>query len=68
MLKLAVIERSLYLKHQLRLAKRSKPKANLLHLRLPGKPSDPGKAIQEKAFLMQLRLHLEAQLETGSHR
>jgi hypothetical protein len=66
MLKLAEMERCLRLRHQLRLAFQSQPKAAILHLSHAGGATDPAKAIREKAFLMQLRLHLEAQTETGT--
>jgi hypothetical protein len=55
-------ERSLSLKQQIRRLRRSKPPIKQLHLSPSGKPTDPQSTIWEKAFLMQLRLHLEAQV------
>ncbi len=62
------LERFFRLKHQIELLRRHRPKVKELHLLPPGKPSDPRAAILEKAFLMQLRLHLEAQLESEPNR
>lgn len=64
MLKLAHMERFLRLQNQIRELRRSRPKAGLLHLSCSG-CSCPQKSMRETAYLMQLRLHLETELETG---
>jgi hypothetical protein len=58
------VERFFRLKHQIEQLRQRRPKVKDLHLLLPGKPTDPHAATKEKAFLMQLRLHLEAQLDS----
>lgn len=63
MLKRALLEQHLRLKHQLRVARSSRPKSRLLHLPPDNISNHPAKTIREKAFLMQLRLHLEGQIE-----
>ena len=57
------VERFFRLKHQIELLRQRRPRVKELHL-LSGKPSDPHAATREKAFLMQLRLHLQAQLDS----
>jgi hypothetical protein len=59
MLKLAVLERTLHLKRQLRVVHVSKPKTRLLHLPHDGRPLRPSELISQAATLMQWRLHLE---------
>jgi hypothetical protein len=61
MLKLSLLEWHLQLRHQLRVARRLKPKVRLLHLHPLGRSFEPARTIQESAALMQWRLHLEAQ-------
>jgi hypothetical protein len=60
------VERFFRLKHQLEQLRRRRPKVKELHLSPSGAPTHPYAALMEKAFLMQLRLHLEAEIETAS--
>jgi hypothetical protein len=59
------VERFLRLKAQIEQLRRRRPKVKELHLSPSGRVSQPRAAVMEKAYLMQLRLHLEAQLESG---
>jgi len=61
MLKWALLEENLRLRQQIRAAQRSKPRSRLLHLP-PARSNDQDKSVRETAYLMQLRLHLEAQI------
>jgi hypothetical protein len=60
------VERFFRLKHQIEQLRHRRPKIKELHLSPSGKLTQPHVAVMEKAFLMQLRLHLEAQMETAS--
>jgi hypothetical protein len=64
MLKLALLQRSQWLQHELSVVRRSKPKTKLLYLSARGTPTDPARNIREQAFLIQQRLHLESQMES----
>ncbi len=57
------VERFFQLKHQIEHLRRRRPKVKELHLTPSGKLTQPQAAVMEKAFLMQLRLHLEAETE-----
>jgi hypothetical protein len=59
------VERFFRLKHQLEQLRRRRPKVRELHLPPSGRLTEPQAAVMEKAFLMQLRLHLEAELESS---
>jgi hypothetical protein len=48
--------------HNLR--KRELARLKLLHLSRDGRPSHPTKAVWEMAYLMQLRLHLETEMDS----
>lgn len=61
------MERSLRLKQELRQLRQSRLPVRSLHLSPSGGATDPHSVIREKAFLMQLRLHLEAQIEAGKN-
>jgi hypothetical protein len=65
MLKFERLERLLRLRSQLRAAALAKPRTRFLHLPPKGVRSDPARSVQESAFLMQVRLHLEAQIQTS---
>ena len=56
-------QRLLRLREQIHQLAASRPKICALHLSASGNPTDPDTASREKAILMQLRLHLEAQLD-----
>jgi hypothetical protein len=60
------LERFFRLKNQLEQLRRRHAKIRELHLPPSGKLTEPQAAVMEKAYLMQLRLHLEAQAESGS--
>jgi hypothetical protein len=66
MLKLEDLERHLWLSHQLRNARRMKPRTAALHLTAKRTKSDPERTVRETAQLMQLRLHLEAMAKAGT--
>jgi hypothetical protein len=58
------VERFFRLKHQLEELRRRRPKIKELHLPPCGIVTRPRAAVMEKAYLMQLRLHLEAQMKS----
>jgi len=58
------VERFFRLKHQIAQLRQQSPKVRELHLSPSGKLTDPRATLREKAFLMQLRLYLEAQMES----
>jgi hypothetical protein len=61
LLKFEILDRSIRLRHELRVTKFSRPQADLLHLSHAGGSSDVYKTIREEAVLMQQRLQLEMQ-------
>jgi hypothetical protein len=61
------IERFLRLKEQIRQLAGSRQKLRALHLSASGTPTDPDVATREKAFLIQVRLDLEAQVDGSTH-
>lgn len=62
------VERFFRLKHQIELLRLRRPRVKHLHLLPSGKPTPARTAVMDKAFLMQLRLHLEAQMESEANR
>ena len=62
------VERFFQLKHQIERLRRQRPRVKELHLSPLGKPTPPRTSLMDKAFLMQLRLHLEAQMEAEANR
>lgn len=59
------VERFFRLKHQIEQLRRRKPRIKELHLSPSGELTQPHATVMEKAFLMQLRLHLEAQMDSS---